>query len=224
MKGYLHRLAAQAVGVRGGVHPIVGSIYAGTELGNFRGESDYEPITKEEQEVIKPRRVSVERENPGPRREQSRIAGDVGEQRAGRVAADEGQGRNPVPSGAVFEPLVKRVEGDAAFSPIHREVAETEPATARTQFVPDKTERLDAEPRYIPLLQREAASAYGPQPQRHETAPQTANHGREAAGVQIHIERIEVTAVTEPQRPPAVRTRKSLDLGEYLKRRDGRVG
>lgn len=225
MKGYLHRLAAQAVGARGGIHPIVGSVYAGTELGNLRAESDYEPIARDQQETIRPRRIFVERENPDPRREQSRIPGDVGEPRAARVAADESQGRNPVvPSGAVFEPLVRRIEGDAAFSPIHREVAQTEPSTARTQFAPDKDERFDMEPRYAPLLPRGVEPAYAAQPHRNETAPQTANYGREAEGVQIHIERIEVTAVTEPQRPPAVRTRKSLDLGEYLKRRDGRVG
>jgi hypothetical protein len=221
MKGYLHRLAAQAIGPRGGVHPMVGFIYAGAAFGTLRTES--EPIAAEEPTA--PRRILVEREKSEALGQHSQVGRNLGAPRAARVAADERQNREPARSGAIFEPLVKRAEGAAvAFTPIHREVAETEPATSRTQFVPDKDQRSDAEPRYTPLLPRRAGSAFLAQPHRHETSLQVEKKGREAETVQIHIERIEVTAVTEAQRPPAARTRKSLDLEEYLKRRDGRVG
>ncbi len=48
---------------------------------------------------------------------------------------------------------------------------------------------------------------------------------RESDEIQIHIGRIEVTAMTQPApRPLAAPVRKSPSLDEYLKRRDGRAG
>jgi len=58
-----------------------------------------------------------------------------------------------------------------------------------------------------------------------EAVSRSAPAEREPDKVEIHIGRIEVTAVPqEAPRPAATRPRKSLDLGEYLKRRDGRAG
>ena len=60
---------------------------------------------------------------------------------------------------------------------------------------------------------------------RSDAFPRSAPVEREGDKVEIHIGRIEVTAVPpEAPRPAATRPRKSLDLGEYLKRRDGRTG
>ena len=54
-------------------------------------------------------------------------------------------------------------------------------------------------------------------------APQSASPAREPDEIQIHIGRIEVTAVPPPvARPVAPPTRKGPSLDEYLSRRDGR--
>lgn len=60
---------------------------------------------------------------------------------------------------------------------------------------------------------------------REGNAPRSsAPVAREADEIQIHIGRIEVTAVQQRSAPPAAKpTRKGMSLDEYLRRADGRV-
>jgi hypothetical protein len=82
------------------------------------------------------------------------------------------------------------------------------------------------------VLVREAAAREGrtwqPAPARRQaqsaSALSSAPASRGPDEIQINIGRIEVTAVTQAAPRPAPPARKSLDLGEYLKRRDGRAG
>jgi hypothetical protein len=88
---------------------------------------------------------------------------------------------------------------------------------------------------YTPLVasksDHQAASLFPTSSLLHSRAPRAAEPGqpvqaeREADEIQIHIGRIEVTAVPPaPARPVAPPVRKSLKLDEYLRRRQGSAG
>jgi hypothetical protein len=88
---------------------------------------------------------------------------------------------------------------------------------------------------YRPLVRAEGGAAGVPTPHQGEFGT-AKNPGAEAPGrpasplhepdeIHIHIGRIEVAAISQPApRPAAPPARKSLDLGEYLKRGNRRSG
>jgi hypothetical protein len=216
MKGYLQRLARQAIRPRSGIHPMVGSIYAGPVFAGLDGGVSDPGLTEEEQVMTNPQREPAEL-----RITENRIRSAGEEARAGRFTAAEHEGRETAQSSTAFEPLVKRVDS----TPIHAGRAERD-SNARQLGSPAETDRLKGDSRsYVSLLPPEKQSPLvARSAHQHETPLRPTRGSSEAEPIQIHIGRIEVTAVPEVQRPAVARTRKSLELGEYLKRRDGTAG
>lgn len=81
--------------------------------------------------------------------------------------------------------------------------------------------------RAVQQIAGESRSAVGPNPARGvkpEFPPHVVSPAREPDEIQIHIGRIEVTAVQQAARPAPTPARKAMSLDEYLSRRDGRAG
>jgi hypothetical protein len=126
---------------------------------------------------------------------------------------------------APFRPLLAAAESESAESSWYN-AADGE----RQVRSGDGLEREDSAPEssFEPLLPRESRSPLavsGVRRAKSDAFQRSIPAEREPDRVEIHIGRIEVTAVPqEAPRPAPTRPRKSLDLGEYLKRRDGRTG
>lgn len=146
---------------------------------------------------------------------------------------------NPVtPFGA---PLVGL---DVGVNPVDNEQVRQEDRQQVRKSIPaiDPQQRLseaDAPVAYRPLIRVEEAAVGVPAPHRlpHESGAGAAKNPsaevssravsppHEPDEIHIHIGRIEVAAIPQPvQRPAAPPARKSLDLGEYLKRSSRRSG
>ena len=230
MKGYLQRMAASAVRPQSGIHPLVGSIYAGRAFVDATRDAAAESgLHEEERWTTSPQPVGEER-NPrvepdaSPFREsaKSEVAQRGSEPPAN--AADRREGRIDAQR-ASFRPLLAAKAESAESSGY-----DSAPDGARQTRSGDGVEREDSasESSFGALLPRESRSALavsGVRRARSEAFQHSIPTEREPDRVEIHIGRIEVTAVPqEAPRPAPTRPRKSLDLGEYLKRRDGRTG
>lgn len=229
MKGYLQRMAASAVRPQSGIHPLVGSIYAGAFADATRGAAAESSLHEEERWLASPQPVGEERAarvdpdaSPVLESAESEVAQRRSEQPANAAARREGR---IDAQRASFRPLLPAAESERAES-------SWDNATDgdRQTRSGDGLEREDSEPEssFGALLPRESRSPLavsGVRRARSEAFQHSAPAEREPDKVEIHIGRIEVTAVPQgAPRPAPTRPRKSLDLGEYLKRRDGRTG
>jgi hypothetical protein len=228
MKGYLQRMAASAVRPQSGIHPLVGSIYAGRAFANAPRDAAVESGLHEEerwttsQQLFGEERDARAEPDALPSRESaeseaaqrgSKPPANAAARREGRIDAQR----------APFRPLLAAAESESSG---YDSAADGERQTRSG----DGLEREDntSESGFGALLPRESRSPLavsGVRRARSEAFQHSAPVEREPDRVEIHIGRIEVTAVPqEAPRPAPTRPRKSLDLGEYLKRRDGRTG
>jgi hypothetical protein len=237
MKGYLQRLMRTVTNPAESVHPWAGSIFAAADRGDFNVVQTEElaPATaaRQSSEVISP--PSARYSQPSvPTQALPPGAGDnsrTSESRVTPIAAGFTQTRRSAdhgPSGSesiIFEPLIGSIERsspDSAATELEM-APRQEPETAS----PPRRRRSLASAEAIskPGNARRLAVGSSPAPQAKTEA--RAVRGRVAGDqqtddIQIHIGRIEVTAIHQP--PPAapkVRS-KEMSLDAYLQRRDGR--
>jgi hypothetical protein len=226
MKGYLERMAMNTVRPQGGIHPLVGSIYARPTTG-APSDSAEEPVLLEEERVIaRPQPVRAAKHaagEPDVLRKRARAKSEV-TQRTGVAESSRREAPRTDASRASFRPLLGRRGVASAGDPEYGTAADTERGERSERSELLRPQGL----KFAPLLPHEPPSSFGSaagQRAKSEPLPRSAPADREPDKVEIHIGRIEVTAVPqEAPRPAATRPRKSLDLGDYLKRRDGRTG
>lgn len=213
MKGYLQRMAAKAVRSSGGIHPMVGSIYAGAAFADRGIASAAIAATEEGLYVNSTEPVKAEDGVRVMKSDPRRIETLRPEERTEEKNAEARQtGLAP------FRSLLNEVRSENAAARIH-----AGPTDAKESELPRRREF-----HYEPLLPPEARSVYVTAPagpMKSDSVSRSAPAQRDPDRIEIHIGRIEVTAIPqEAPRPVAARARKSLDLGDYLKRRDGRTG
>jgi hypothetical protein len=231
MKGYLQRMAASAVRPQSGIHPLVGSIYAERAFADAtRGAAAEGGLHEEERWITSSQPVGEERDarterDASPFRESARS--EVVQRGLERSVPGASRHEERIDlQRAPFRPLLAAAEGVSAESSEYGSAADKE----RQTLSGDGLEREDSAPEsgFGALLPRESRSPLavsGVRRAKSEAFQRSIPGEREPDRVEIHIGRIEVTAVPqETPRPAPTRPRKSLDLGEYLKRRDGRTG
>ena len=231
MKGYLQRMAASAVRPQSGIHPLVGSIYAGRAFADAPRDATAVAGLHEEERWTTSRQPVGEQRDAGIEPDASLLLESATSEVAQRGseppanAAARGEGRIDAQR-APFRPLLAAAEAESDESSRYDSAADGE----RQTLSGDGLEREDSAPEsgfgaLLPRESRSPLSVSGVRRAKSEAFQHSAPAEREPDRVEIHIGRIEVTAVPqEAPRPAPTRPRKSLDLGEYLKRRDGRTG
>lgn len=223
MKSYLQRMAEQAVRPQNGIHPMVGSIYAGQ--GSSGPRQDADSLEREERMLMQPKNPPIESEAT---RSVSQPA-SVQWPRERAVESDtspRSQAQHAAIASAVFTPLVNSVPGEAMPAPSSHDAMDAPPAIQVQAAQAKERPPLDSSSNAGLLLPRaEAPRLVTVEKHYSERVAGIKDEERDSGPIEIHIGRIEVTALPETPRPaPAARPRKSLDLGQYLKRRDGRTG
>jgi hypothetical protein len=215
MKGYLLRMAANAARPQSGIHPMVGSIYAGTALAGTafaeRGRAANSIAVTEERLIASSPEFSRERE-------------DVREGKSDAMQFDIARSEERMGE----RPANARRDEPAPFRPLLSNAKQKTAGEREDTFNNEGDESRMREFHYEPLLPHASLSPrVTAKVEARKSDPVSRAHPaeREPDKIEIHIGRIEVTAVPqEAPRPAATRARKSLNLGEYLKRRDGRAG
>jgi hypothetical protein len=202
MTGYLQRLASNARNPGGGVHPLVGSLYS-------RPEPESLPPLMEEQAVAPP--PSQPREGIFTPLIEPLIKDTTTETTketvAGTANRSLGAAQPMAPGNIAGEPPLS---GPSQLPKPH--------STTHLEHVPLPSE----EARPTPIAQ------FRPPRKPARLAPEPAKPGNHddahgSGDIQIHIGRIEVTAVPPPlPRAAAPPAPKSISLAEYLKRGRGR--
>jgi hypothetical protein len=230
MKGFLQRMAANAVRPQGGIHPLVGSIYAGPTTRSPRDVVTETGVLEEERLVTGPQSPPDEIEDlpVDPDSSPSGIRGKGDKTQRGGVRQGEDSPHQGRPTS--FRPLMGEADVQSAGRGSYGTAADTE-SSDRSGAIFDREGNTSLRTRDLKsesVLPGGSLSSFAidsAQRARFDAFPRSAPVEREGDKVEIHIGRIEVTAVPpEAPRPAAARPRKSLDLGEYLKRRDGRTG
>lgn len=222
MKGYLQRLAMQAIRPQAGIHPMVGSLYGHSEFANWGSDTSSEVFAPEHERAT--RKTLPEKYGTQEPLTESAAHAEREEFRNVNKTESRGEMQEAAPVNLAFKPLIG-APNTVAFPSASTERTQNEPAARRAVARHAVDRESDAAKSYTPLLPREEKTVYVTRTTPKQEPPtRAAADGRESAPIQIHIGRIEMTAVPEAQRPAAGRARKSLDLGAYLKRRDGRTG
>jgi hypothetical protein len=214
MNGYLQRLAASVMEPARGLHPTVGSRW---EAAHSRG------VEQESEAMVHTTpRMSVVGVNPGTTVRPSNLEQPMVEtlRPAGRPVDEVARVEMEARAEDVEAQRV-RTEASPAFSRGAARVAEA----ARVSSSAKRGEEEAAAPAraFVPLLPEVRGAGMQARPlmplaavQPVRTQP-TTQAVREPDAIEIHIGRIEVTAA-QSQSPVRPAARKSLDLGEYLKR------
>ena len=248
MTGYLQRLAASVARPSPSLHPLVGSIFSGTRqemaspdlLQNdalaFTDDQNLFPITRMVPDLP-----------DGPMRRGDLAADGRAEEHAGTaLPADDSRIGRRRDEPEIFHPLLpsRTPELDiSAMLPVPGDVASAQSALQhdrRDTSIVDAEWMARAAVEDGPTADRRNAAALPPVSgltERAEMAVVAGNAGKPARAefsapsrrsaqnddIQIHIGRIEVTAVAQPMpRPAASPARKAMSLDEYLGR--GRRG
>jgi hypothetical protein len=228
MKGFLQRVATNAVRPQAGIHPLAGSIYAGPMAQTPRDVVTEPDLPEEERLVASPQpdQHGIEDPRVEPRGPLTRVREA---RKRGDAQPDEAFGRRGESFDAQlvsFRPLLGKADVRNAERR-YRAAAHSEGPDESDGAIEGAEPLRTRERKSGPVLPREFQGAFAIH-QGYRAASDAFRRSaaeREPDRVEIHIGRIEVTAVPqETPRPPATRPRKSLDLGEYLKRRDGRTG
>ena len=245
MSGYLQRLAVSVTRPRPSLHPLVGSIFSGERqemAAPALMQNDASASTDDQNLVSTTRTVSDPPDDPMRRRD---LASDdrVVQHRRTEQRHTERQ---------IFHPLLpsRTLELDVLAIPeaIPGEVASAQSSSTRLQYDRRDTSSFDAArmahvaAEDWPTADRRNATAAPPvsglperagilvvvagdagKPVRAEfSAP--SRRSAQSDDIQIHIGRIEVTAVAQPTpRPAAAPARKAMSLDEYLGRRSRRA-
>jgi hypothetical protein len=239
MMGYLQRIVSQAMPGRAPrVHPMVGSLSSASTPESPPEVSSDETFLADQKgnptPVVNPPNSSSHPVKPGSEQPpQTRSQ----EQTTAQVPD-----KNRVPlKGVTFEPVLNRIEERVSPVPVDDAPLDTSQANPREdsafqpqpQFSKTFLERdIVREPRRNTRKQLDRPAPLSPRIFPAETrrlTQSTAFRGlaeRPQAPDEIHINigRIELTAVPPAPHRPAAPARKSLNLDEYLKRRNGRNG
>jgi hypothetical protein len=248
MKGYLERIAANAVRPRGTIHPFVGSMFSAA-----RREPAAEAFPQHEEFTVADAggRARATRNVSGLANDATLNDAATGGARDVRPTVAPGAERVP------FEPLLPRQQKDgltgalrghgggdesgrdAQSAGVHKDRPETRrsPSDESPAELLVPAERLVFEglqdrggielARSLRQTLGESQGPVGGNPARRpgpDLLPHAVSPARELGEIQIHIGRIEVTAVPQAARPAPAPARKALSLDEYLRRRDGRAG
>ncbi|HKB14331.1 MAG TPA: hypothetical protein VKD69_26880 [Vicinamibacterales bacterium] len=222
MSGYLQRLVNTAAGRADAVHPRIGSIFSPP-----RGDASSPLRFVEESEIVTPAQ-------PGPNRQTS--SADVSDAEPPRRVTRE----------PVYAPLLPAAEApsrDAAppETPASRTVLTggTEPVAVRvlpadepprkghdaateTPIAPEPARLADDPLRSWTNANRTGGVAARFAERRRISREQTDRTARQPDDIEIHIGRIEVVAVPPAAPRPQKAADRSLNLDEYLSRRDRR--
>jgi len=239
MMGYLQRIVTQAMpGHAPRVHPLVGSLSSAATPESPPEVSSDELFLADQKgnttPVVNPPNSSSHPVKP--RSEQAP------QKRSQEQTTAQVPGKNRVPVKSVtVEPLLNKIEERVSPVPVDDAPLDTSQANPREdsafqpqpQFSETFLERdIVREPRKNTRKQLDRPAALSPRTFPAETRripDSTAFRGlaeRPQAPDEIHINigRIELTAVPPVPQRPAAPARKSLNLDEYLKRRNGRNG
>jgi hypothetical protein len=222
VSGFLQRLAAAAISPDRSIHPVVGSVFS--PPGRPMGAA---PILESSStHVITPGpAATASAAVAGASTPQSPKSPPI-ESLAG-AAAPAPRDREPIP--AAGEAPAPRDAGELIHRPSQHRLTETPAVESR-----DPPAVRDP-PLLLPRISEAAADARRPATERRAASPPAvgrspariaprADARKESDEIEIHIGRIEVTAMPPPATPRAVKApRKSLNLDEYLGR-GGRGG
>lgn len=218
MSGYLQRLASSAMQPAQTIHPRVGSVFSDL---NVRTEQEEPDQSVAMGETASPDSDTRNAEQPSQlmkpygapfRREVEKAASPTAAQPSQPTAPGQNQ-----PTSFTFQPLfVDRTATDSANeAPSVRQPGDAERKTTPSAVIPIRAIPM-AQPQSP--LHRPLAIAQG---QGNSDASRGKNEPDE---IQIHIGRIEVSAISPAPSPIAAKApRKSSSLDDYLRRRDRRT-
>lgn len=208
MSGFLHRLAGAVLRPQQRIHPLVGSLYAGHQVEPEIGDGANDVKSLQSSHLL-PRDVSPH-ETPAASNSSLTRA-----QNENRVLAQEER-----PEAAAVDVRNRRTK---AVSRIHPERSAQGESTAETQsYAPLLTASIvpRTSETSVALMDRAVLPSVSPGPMIYATRSERT----EPDEIQIHIGRIEVTAVPQTlPSAPARAARKAPSLEEYLRRRDERA-
>jgi hypothetical protein len=229
MKGYLERLTQTVANPAESVHPWAGSIFAGS----YQGDID---AAKQATEVISP--ASAQSSQASATIQASLLGAErnsmISESRTTQMAPGSPLAEGSVYRGAsareriIPEPLITNTEGSAPES-VETTELEITPAQELEPALPSRGRRslagMDAVIKPGNTRQAAVGPSHAAMDQKDvRTVRNSVAADRQSDEIQIHIGRIEVTAIhpPPPKRPKA--RDKEISLDAYLKRRDGRAG
>jgi len=200
MSGHLNRMVRSVMQPSETIHPAVGSLFAPTENARLPVESAVEAAARPE--LQKPH-------------DRAEIPEDAALQPERLMNTEPVTSQSQLTASANRRPEA-RVPESRSSQP--RPENEREARPAFQALLPPSKNRVDTQAVLAPRL---AAPSSRSQGKPESAAPSQ----REPDEIQIHIGRIEVSAVQQPApAPEAVRnSRKSPSLDEYLRRRDRRA-
>jgi hypothetical protein len=248
MTGYLQRLAASVSQPRPSIHPLVGSIFSG---GRQEVTSPdlwlNDALASTDNQNLAARKVSEPPDGPMRRRD---LAGDDRIEQHAESALPTDYRRTEQRRGEreIFHPLLPSKTPEVDASAMLRETVPGDVAGAQSALQHDRHDTSTVAAARMahavvedgPIADRRDAIAAPPVSGLRERAGMlgavAGNAGKPARvefsapprraaqsdDIQIHIGRIEVTAVAQPApRPAAAPARKAMSLDEYLGRRRG---
>ncbi len=248
MTGYLQRLAASVAQPSPRLHPLVGSIFSGgrQEVSAPTFLHDDALASTDDQNPV-PTTRTVSDPTDGPMRRRDLAADDRTEQYAEIVLpTDDRRTEQRRSEREIFHPLLPRKTPEVDVSAMLPETVPGDVASAQSGLQHDRRDtssvgaarmahaaiedgltadrrNATAAPPLSGLRERTgmlaAVAGDSGQPARAEfSAP--SRRSAQSDDIQIHIGRIEVTAVAQPApRPAAAPARKAMSLDEYLGRR-----
>lgn len=240
MRGYLQRLALGVMRPVGTIHPMVGSVFspqhqAGTSEAPLREASVHissqaKSDAKRSPEDAKARSVSSEEKSSGtlePNR--LRAAGPVHTPLISKVDATQSKNKQSEdfsgPAEASSSHLGERSTVEALPEANAHPGERTEELVLTHVYTPKMSEStVQSSSLKMPAQKMDPFAAAPRSTPQENSSRRSATPPRQPDEIQIHIGRIEVTAVQQTPVPPAAKpARKGLSLDEYLQRANRRV-
>lgn len=236
MKGYLQRLVQTVTNPAESVHPWTGSMFAAGHQDDFNVVQTEElaPVTAARQspEVMSPASAqspqalaSTETSPPGAGRQRLISELRTTQNTQDSTPAEPSANREPLVSERIIpEPLVPDAT-ELEITPVQEPETALPPrgrrslAGAQAVIKPGNTRQLAPGPSLAPREKSERREKKDALPVGDSVA---ADRGTDE--IQIHIGRIEVTAIHQPAPTVPKARNKEISLDAYLKRRDGRAG
>ena len=246
MSGYLQRLAVSVARPRPSLHPLVGSIFSGKRQEVAAPDLlQNDALASTEDQNLVPTTRPVSASTDGRMRRRDLPTDDRVEQHAGiALPTDNRLTEQRRGEREVFHPLLPGKTPDvgvSAMPPLRGDVASAQSTLQhdrRDTSSVDATRMAHVAVEDGPTADRRNAIAASPVSELHERAGMLAAVAGEAGipsrvefsapsrraaqsdDIQIHIGRVEVTAIAQPAlRPAAAPARKAMSLDEYLGRR-----
>jgi hypothetical protein len=238
MKGYLQGLVRTVTNPAESVHPWAGSIFAAVHRGNSNvvetEESAAAAPVRQSSEVMSPTsaqhsQFSIRAQSSPP---DTGHNAQTSESQTTYIApgfpqAEKSASHGPsVSERLIFEPLIRDIEGPSPDS-VDTTKSEMTPAEESETALPQRNRRPfdGAEAIIKPRTIGRRMVAPSPAPQtKTPNAPAIGSHvagDRRTDDIQIHIGRIEVTAIHPPAPSISKVRNKEISLNAYLKRRNG---